>query len=225
MYLDTRGESGAIDMDVSGQAAALNRYVLRMEERRRTDEEFRTPTKRSRVFLTRGTPLAGQESRRGSESPDRRRSVSGMMKKIGIVVVAVLGVAGAYALGYFRGHRAASILCLKEAAGDLWLAPYWATTVPTNIRASGSVPVMQLHSAIQSLSEAKAILENPWRTHHQRRGSYEKVVPDTREQQIADLGRKIEEWEKLKQELQKRSTEPEGGGYSPPAARSAQPTP
>jgi hypothetical protein len=148
-----------------------------------------------------------------------------MMKKIWIVLVVLVAAAGGYALGYFRGHRCASILCLEEAAEDLWMAPYWATSMPTNHRPFGSIPAIQLHAGINALSEAKALLENPWRTHHKRRGSYEKVVPDTREQQIADLGRKIADWEKLKEQLQKMNTEPQGGGYSPPAARSAQPTP
>ena len=134
------------------------------------------------------------------------------MRGIGIVAIFMLAAAGWYALGYFRGHRAASVLCLEEAAGDLWLAPYWATSVPANSRHRGAIPVMQLHSAIQSLSEAKAILEDPLLTHHKRRGSYEKSVPDTREQRIADMGRRIEAWEEMKRELIKASTEQASAG-------------
>ena len=123
------------------------------------------------------------------------------------VFVVLVAVAGGYALGYFRGHRAASILCLEEAAADLWIAPYWATSMPPDHRPFGSIPAMQLHAGINSLSEAKALLENPWRTHHKRRGSYEKVDPDTREQRIATMTRRIEEWQKLKLDLQKTSND------------------
>jgi hypothetical protein len=68
---DTEKDAGAIREKRNTTIAPAARELVGSEKER---EELGDRTSSFSVFLTRGTPLAGQESRRGSESAEPGRS-------------------------------------------------------------------------------------------------------------------------------------------------------